>query len=107
MSASGKSINLFLMDGTASGRIKCTLASWTGVAYKIPRTALDLCKERDDLKQSGAFFFSEYLARQEKVLFTQREGNIEKILDYTDEILLSRGLELNDRESSYCEHADS
>jgi len=52
----GKSINLFLMDGTASGRIKCTLANWTGVAYKIPRTELDKCKERDDLKQSGVYF---------------------------------------------------
>jgi hypothetical protein len=52
----GKSINLFLMDGESSGRIKCTLANWTGVAYKIPRTALDLCKERDDLKQSGIYF---------------------------------------------------
>lgn len=31
----GKNINLFLMDGDASGRIKCTLANWTGVAYKI------------------------------------------------------------------------
>lgn len=52
----GKSINLFLMDSTASGRIKCTLANWTGVAYKIPRTELDKCKERDDLKQSGVYF---------------------------------------------------
>lgn len=52
----GKSINLFLMDGEASGRIKCTLANWTGVAYKIPRTELDQCKERDDLKQSGVYF---------------------------------------------------
>ena len=33
----GKNINLFLMDGDASGRIKCTLANWTGVAYRIPR----------------------------------------------------------------------
>lgn len=56
MSKRGKSINLFLMDGEASGRIKCTLANWTGVAYRIPRTALDLCKERDDLKQSGVYF---------------------------------------------------
>ncbi len=56
MSKRGKSINLFLMDGEASGRIKCTLANWTGVAYKIPRTALDLCKDRDDLKQSGLYF---------------------------------------------------
>lgn len=34
----GKSINLFLMDGEPNGRMKCTLANWTGVAYKIPRT---------------------------------------------------------------------
>lgn len=54
--ARGKSINLFLMDGDASGRIKCTLANWTGVAYKIPRTELDKCKEREDLKQSGVYF---------------------------------------------------
>jgi len=52
----GKSINLFLMDGIATGRIKCTLANWTGVAYKIPRTELEQCKERDDLKQSGVYF---------------------------------------------------
>ncbi len=35
MASRGKSINVFLMDGEASGRIKCTLANWTGVAYKI------------------------------------------------------------------------
>lgn len=52
----GKSINLFLMDGEASGRIKCTFANWTGIAYKIPRTELDRCKERKDLKQSGVYF---------------------------------------------------
>lgn len=56
MAVRGKSINLFLMDGEASGRIKCTLANWTGIAYKIPRTELDKCKERDDLKQSGVYF---------------------------------------------------
>ena len=52
----GKSINLFLMDGTPNGTIKCTLANWTGVAYKIPRTELDKCKEREDLTQSGVYF---------------------------------------------------
>lgn len=56
MATRGKSINLFLMDGNANGRMKCTLANWTGVAYKIPRTELDKCKERDDLKQSGVYF---------------------------------------------------
>ena len=52
----GKSINLFLMDGDPRGRIKCTLANWTGVAYRIPRTELEKCKGRDDLSQSGVYF---------------------------------------------------
>ena len=56
MSTRGKNITLFLMDGSATGRIKCTLANWTGVAYKIPRTELDSCRERSDLKQSGVYF---------------------------------------------------
>jgi len=44
------------MDGDPSGRIKCTLANWTGVAYKIPRTELEKCKGRDDLSKSGVYF---------------------------------------------------
>ena len=56
MAARGKSINLFLMDGDPSGRIKVTLANWTGVAYKIPRTELEKCKDMDILKQSGVYF---------------------------------------------------
>jgi hypothetical protein len=54
--ARGKSINLFLMDGDANGVIKCTLANWIGVAYRIPRTSLDKCKTRADLKQTGVYF---------------------------------------------------
>lgn len=54
--ARGKSINLFLIDGDPGGRIKCTLANWTGVAYKIPRTELERSKDREDLKQSGVYF---------------------------------------------------
>lgn len=54
--ARGKSINLFLMDGDANGMIKCTLANWIGIAYKIPRTSLDKCKNRADLKQTGVYF---------------------------------------------------
>lgn len=48
----GKSINLFLMDGEASGRIKCTLTNWTGLAYKIPRTEI-LCCCRDVQSLTG------------------------------------------------------
>ena len=73
--ARGKSINLFLMDGDANGRMKCTLANWTGVAYKIPRTELDKCKERDDLKQSGVYFlFGKTEETGESVVYIGQAG---------------------------------
>lgn len=73
--ARGKSINLFLMDGDANGRMKCTLANWTGVAYKIPRTELDKCKERDDLKQSGVYFlFGKTEETGENVVYIGQAG---------------------------------
>jgi hypothetical protein len=52
----GKNINYFLLDNTSNGRIKCTLANWTGVAYKIPRVKLVDCKNIEYLKQSGVYF---------------------------------------------------
>ena len=51
----GKSINLYLMDGDVNGRIKCTLANWTGLAFKIPRISLEICKDRYELKQTGVY----------------------------------------------------
>jgi len=56
MAVRAKSLNLFLMDGEPSGRIKCTMANWTGIAYKIPRTALARSKDLEMLKQSGVYF---------------------------------------------------
>ena len=56
MASRGKSSNMFLMDGKVSGPIKCTLANWTGVCFKIPRTSLDFCKDRKELKQTGVYF---------------------------------------------------
>lgn len=51
-----KNFNLYLMDGDVTGRIKCTLANWTGLVYKVPRSYLDKCKDRQDLRQSGVYF---------------------------------------------------
>lgn len=51
-----KTIQLYLMDGDVNGRIKCTIGSWTGVLYKIPRADLEKCKDREHLKQTGVYF---------------------------------------------------
>lgn len=50
-----KNINMYLMDGNVNGRIKCTCFNWTGVVFKIPRTALAACKDRAELNQSGVY----------------------------------------------------
>ena len=47
----GRTINVFLMDGTPDGKIKCI-----GVVYKIPIKELDSCREREELKYSGVYF---------------------------------------------------
>ena len=72
----GKNINVFLMDGTANGRIKCTMANWTGVVYKIPRTELEHCKNRSELKQSGVYFlFGESTDTGKPVTYIGQAGN--------------------------------
>ena len=56
MAQRGRTISLFLLNGSVTGTIKYTLPNWTGVIYKIPRTELGNCKERTDLQQSGIYF---------------------------------------------------
>lgn len=56
MPVTRKNINLFLMDGEPTGRLKCSLLNWTGIGYKIPRTYLAECADIKYLKQSGVYF---------------------------------------------------
>ena len=49
-------ISYLLLDGDPSGRIRCTMATWTGIAYRLPRTDLEKCVDRTDMKFSGIYF---------------------------------------------------
>ena len=55
MVAKGKKITLFLMDGSANGRIMCELSNWSGKSYKIPRTLLKDSSSREDLSNTGGY----------------------------------------------------
>ena len=55
------------MDGDANGRIKCSLANWTGVAYKIPRTLLEKARSIDALKQTGVYLLFSADAKIEEI----------------------------------------
>ena len=71
----GKTINLFLMDGESTKRIKCTLQNWTGIVYKIPRSMLDDCKNGNSdivkhLRQTGIYFLlGENIETGEKMIY--------------------------------------
>ncbi|MCS4536036.1 GIY-YIG nuclease family protein [Corynebacterium sp. HS2168-gen11] len=53
--AAAKTVTLFLMDGSPSGRIKCSLTNWIGRVYLIPRTDLAKSKDRPELNQTGVY----------------------------------------------------
>ena len=56
MSSLGKSIDLYLMDGTAAGRWQATLSNWNCISYKIPRGDLKDCDDLPDLHLPGVYF---------------------------------------------------
>jgi len=105
----GKNFNLFLMDGTVTGRIKCTLANWTGLAYKIPRTHLSQSKERADLKQSGVYFlFGKNEADEDEVYIGQAglrkngEGVLLRVTEHLkDEAYFSEAILLTTQNNSF------
>lgn len=52
----GKCIDLYLMDGTATGRWQATLSNWNCIAYKIPRDVLRNCDDLPELHAPGVYF---------------------------------------------------
>ena len=46
----------FILPAGTDAIIKWTLAKWTGLAFKMPRTSLEESKSRDELKQTGIYF---------------------------------------------------
>lgn len=85
----GKSIELFLANGTADSLIIAELSNWNGKAIKIPRLEVSDCK-RDDLKEPGVYFLfckeedntdSVYIGESENV----KERLVQHIRDYSSE----------------------
>ena len=56
MALLGKSIDLYLMDGSAAGRWQATLSNWNCNSYKIPRTDLKHCEDLPELHAPGVYF---------------------------------------------------
>lgn len=50
-----RTVQMFLMDGTPTGRIKCSLDNWVGRVYLIPRTEITQSKDRPELNRTGIY----------------------------------------------------
>ena len=87
--AYGKSIELFLANGTADSLIIAELSNWNGKAIKIPRIEISNCN-RDDFTPAGVYFLfckeddgsdSVYIGEAENI----KERLVQHIRDYQSE----------------------
>ncbi len=85
----GKSIELFLVNGTADSLITAELSNWNGKALKIPRIEVASCN-RDDITQAGVYFLfckeeddstSVYIGEAENV----KDRLVQHLRDYQSE----------------------
>lgn len=87
--AYGKSIELFLVNGTADSLIIAELSNWNGKAIKISRIEVSSC-DRDDITQAGVYFLfckeddgsdSVYIGEAENV----KDRLVQHLRDYQSE----------------------
>ena len=113
--AYGKSIELFLANGTADSLITAELSNWNGKAIKIPRIEVSDCK-RDDIKGAGVYFLfckeeddsdSVYIGEsetiQERLNQHIRDYNADKEKFYWTTAVIFLGRDLNKALISYLE----
>ena len=84
-----KTIELFLVNGTADSLIIAELSNWNGKAIKIPRIEVSSCY-RDDITQAGVYFLfckeddgsdSVYIGEAENI----KERLVQHLRDYQSE----------------------
>jgi len=83
----GKTIKLFLMDADPQGRIVCELSNWTGKAYRIPRSKVKDCAERDDLKGTAVYLLfgpAESATAKPSVYIGETENAYKRLVDHIE-----------------------
>ena len=51
-----KTLNMYMIDASTTGRIKYSFPFWTGLVFKIPRTMVKDCTDRAEYKYAGIYF---------------------------------------------------
>lgn len=114
--AFGKSIELFLVNGTADSIITAELSNWNGKAIKIPRIEVASCA-REDITQAGVYFLfckeeddsdSVYIGEaeniKERLVQHIRDSQAEKEKYYWNTAVIFIGRDLNKALIRYLEN---
>ena len=113
----GKSIELFLVNGSADSIVTAELSNWNGKAIKIPRIEVSDCK-RDDIQEPGVYFLfckdeendedSVYIGEaenvKERLLQHLRDAASEKEKYYWNTAVIFTGRDLNKALIRYLEN---
>lgn len=51
----GRSVKIFLAEGSATGIVTAEIINWTGHTLAAPRTRLDAALKREELKRTGIY----------------------------------------------------
>ncbi len=110
----GKTIRHFLIDGQVDGRWASELSNWIGKAYKIPRTYINQCTDRDDLSNTGMYFLfgRNDEAGEEQVYIGEAENIFNRLKQHLSEkdfwteciVFISKDNNLNKAHIKYLEN---
>ncbi len=79
----GKTIRLFLIDGTTNGLISAELSNWTGKAFKIPRIKVKEYLTREEFKNPGVYIlFGKNEKNEDAAYIGEGEPVIDRIKDH-------------------------
>lgn len=83
MASFGKTIRLFLIDGSTNGLISAELSNWTGKAFKIPRIKIKEYIAREEFKNPGIYIlFGKNEKNEEAAYIGEGEPVIDRIKDH-------------------------
>jgi hypothetical protein len=109
----GKTIRLFLVEGTTNGLVTAELSNWTGKGLKVPRIKVKEYSSRDEFKGAGLYIlFGKNDSNQDAAYIGEGEPVIERLLahvankDFWNEVIIfcSKDKYLNKASIKYLEN---
>ena len=93
----GKTIEIFLANGTADGIVTAEISNWNGKVIKIPRNVVDICgKEFEETKDAGVYLLlvnDELTNRLVSIYVGESENVLERLKEHIQSFNSENGKE--------------